>query len=107
MQRLLLYFRPHGGRRTDPLDAGRFAEGRQMQDIYRRARQIRLAIFDVDGVLTDGALFFSAAGEELKVFNVLDGHGMKLLQESGVALGVITSRSSPAVAARMRNLGID
>ena len=59
----------------------------------RRARRIRLAIFDVDGVLTDGALVFSGSGEELKVFNVLDGHGMKLLQESGVALAVITSRS--------------
>src|SRR6185503_20739699 len=78
-----------------------------MQDIYGRARQIRLAIFDVDGVLTDGSLVYSGAGEELKVFNVLDGHGMKLLQESGVTLAVITSRSSRAVEERMRNLGID
>ena len=78
-----------------------------MQDIYQRARRIRLAVFDVDGVLTDGALFFSGAGEELKVFNVLDGHGMKLLQESGVALAIITSRSSRAVEERMRGLGID
>ena len=78
-----------------------------MQDIYRRARQIRLAIFDVDGVLTDGALTFTGSGDELKIFNVLDGHGMKLLQESGVALAVITSRSSRAVEERMRNLGID
>lgn len=78
-----------------------------MQDIYGRARQIRLAIFDVDGVLTDGSLVYSGAGEELKVFSVLDGHGMKLLQESGVALAVITSRSSRAVEERMRNLAID
>ena len=78
-----------------------------MQDIHARARRIRLAIFDVDGVLTDGALVFSGSGEELKVFNVLDGHGMKLLQESGVTLAVITSRASRAVETRMRGLGID
>ncbi len=78
-----------------------------MQDIHARARRVRLAIFDVDGVLTDGALVFSGSGEELKVFNVLDGHGMKLLQASGVALAVITSRASRAVEERMRNLGID
>lgn len=78
-----------------------------MQDVYKRARQIRVAVFDVDGVLTDGALAFTGSGDELKVFNVLDGHGMKLLQESGVTLAVITSRSSRAVEERMRNLGID
>ena len=71
------------------------------------AADIALVIFDVDGVLTDGALAFSGSGEELKVFNVLDGHGMKLLQETGVTLAVITSRSSPAVEERMRNLGVD
>ena len=78
-----------------------------LQDVYSRAKRIRLAIFDVDGVLTDGALTFAAGGEELKVFNVLDGHGMKLLQDSGVALAVITSRSSRAVEERMRNLGVE
>ena len=77
-----------------------------MREIYNRAKRVRLAIFDVDGVLTDGALTFTGSGEELKVFNVLDGHGMKLLQESGVTLAVITSRSSPAVEERMKNLGI-
>ena len=77
-----------------------------MQDLYQRAREIRLAVFDVDGVLTDGALSFASSGEELKVFNVLDGHGMKMLQESGVTLAVITSRASRAVEERMRNLGI-
>ena len=78
-----------------------------MQDIHARARRIRLAIFDVDGVLTDGSLVFSGSGEELKIFNVLDGHGMKLLQDTGVTLAVITSRASPALEARMRGLGID
>jgi len=78
-----------------------------MQDIYERARQIRLAAFDVDGVLTDGALYYTDSGEELKAFSVLDGHGMKMLQESGVALAIISSRSSRCVEARARNLGIE
>jgi 3-deoxy-D-manno-octulosonate 8-phosphate phosphatase (KDO 8-P phosphatase) len=77
-----------------------------MQDLNARARGIRLAIFDVDGVLTDGALSFSGSGEELKAFNVLDGHGMKLLQASGVTLAIITSRASRAVEERMRGLDI-
>jgi 3-deoxy-D-manno-octulosonate 8-phosphate phosphatase (KDO 8-P phosphatase) len=78
-----------------------------MQDIYERARNIHVAIFDVDGVLTDGTLYYLPSGEELKAFNVLDGHGMKMLQESGVSLAVISSRSSPAVEERARNLGIE
>jgi 3-deoxy-D-manno-octulosonate 8-phosphate phosphatase (KDO 8-P phosphatase) len=78
-----------------------------MQEIYDRARNIRVAIFDVDGVLTEGALYYLPSGEELKAFNVLDGHGMKMLQESGVKLAVISSRSSPCVEERARNLGID
>lgn len=78
-----------------------------MQEIYVRASQLRLAVFDVDGVLTDGTLYYLPSGEELKAFNVLDGHGMKMLQESGVRLAIISSRSSPCVAERARNLGID
>jgi len=78
-----------------------------MQDVYQRARAIRLAIFDVDGVLTDGRLYYSERGEELKVFDVRDGHGLKMLQESGVRLALITSRESRAVALRAANLGID
>ena len=77
-----------------------------VQRIYEKARRVRVAVFDVDGVLTDGALPFAGAGDELKIFNVQDGHGMKLLQESGVELAVITSRSSRAVEERMRNLGV-
>ena len=71
-----------------------------MQDIYERARKIRVAIFDVDGVLTDGTLYYTDAGAELKAFNVHDGHGMKMLKDSGVALAIITSRSSRSVEAR-------
>ncbi len=78
-----------------------------MQDIYDRARKIRLAAFDVDGVLTDGALYYADPGEELKRFNVLDGHGMRMLKDSGIDLAIITSRRSGCVEARARNLGID
>ena len=78
-----------------------------MQDVYQRASAIRLAIFDVDGVLTDGRLYYTERGEELKVFDVRDGHGLKMLQESGVRLALITSRESGAVALRAANLGID
>ena len=78
-----------------------------MQDIYLKARPIRCAIFDVDGILTDGGLYFTDSGEELKVFDVRDGHGLKMLQTSGVALAIITSRKSQCVARRAENLGID
>lgn len=78
-----------------------------MQDIHQRARAVRLAAFDVDGVLTDGRLYYSARGEELKVFDVKDGHGLKMLQAAGVTLAIVTSRSSEAVALRAKNLGID
>ena len=76
-------------------------------DINDRARRIRLAIFDVDGVLTDGTLYYSDTGEELKAFNVRDGHGMKMLQASGVRLAIITSRRSRCVELRAQNLGVD
>lgn len=78
-----------------------------MQEIYDRARNVRVAAFDVDGVLTDGALYYTDSGQELKAFNVLDGHGMKMLQESGVAAAIISSRSSRSVEERARNLGIE
>jgi 3-deoxy-D-manno-octulosonate 8-phosphate phosphatase (KDO 8-P phosphatase) len=78
-----------------------------MQDIYERARKIRVAIFDVDGVLTDGALYYTDTGGELKAFSVHDGHGMRMLRESGVALAIISSRSSRSLEARARNLGIE
>ena len=78
-----------------------------MEDVYLKARPIRLAIFDVDGILTDGGLHYTDSGEETKVFDVRDGHGMKMLQGSGVALAIITSRQSTCVARRAENLGID
>lgn len=78
-----------------------------MQDIHDRAKRIRLAAFDVDGVLTDGTLYFSEAGEELKAFNVRDGHGLRMLQATGVKLAIITSRTSRCVEMRAQGLGID
>ena len=78
-----------------------------MQPIYDKARRIRLAIFDVDGVLTDGSLYFTDGGEEIKAFNSRDGHGMKMLHESGVELAIITGRTSRCVELRARNLGIE
>jgi 3-deoxy-D-manno-octulosonate 8-phosphate phosphatase (KDO 8-P phosphatase) len=77
-----------------------------MQDIYNRARNIKLAAFDVDGVLTDGSLYLADSGEEIKAFNSLDGHGMKMLRESGVELAIITGRTSRIVELRAKNLGI-
>lgn len=78
----------------------------KMQEIRERASRIRLLIFDVDGVLTDGSLFLGDDGQEYKAFNSRDGHGMVMLQESGVRLAVITGRSSKVVQMRMDSLGI-
>ena len=77
------------------------------EDLSRRARKIRLALFDVDGVMTDGTLFISESGESFKPFNILDGLGLKLLKSSGIATGIITGRSSGAVKTRASELAID
>lgn len=78
-----------------------------MQAVYDLARNIKLMIFDVDGVLTDGSLFFGDDGQEYKAFNSLDGHGIKMLQNSGVEIAIITGRTSKVVASRAQNLGIN
>ena len=75
-------------------------------DLAERARQVRLAIFDVDGVLTDGTLYLGAEGEAFKAFNILDGHGVKMLQAAGIATAIISGRSSRAVTWRAQELGI-
>jgi len=77
------------------------------RDLSQRARQVRLALFDVDGVMTDGTLFVSGQGESFKPFNILDGLGLKLLKSSGVATGILTGRSSAAVSTRAGELDID
>lgn len=71
-----------------------------------KARDIRLAVFDVDGVLTDGRLPYGDGGEVMKAFDVRDGLGMKLLQDAGVALAIITSRRADSVRLRAQDLGI-
>ncbi len=73
-----------------------------------RAQEVKLLVLDVDGVLTDGSLFISPDGVEyLKVFNSLDGHGIKLLRSSGVEIAIITGRNSPMVKMRAQALGIE
>lgn len=71
-----------------------------------RASHVKLMIFDVDGVLTDGGLRYGPDGELFKTFNVLDGHGIKLLQQSGIKVAIISARNSPIVAKRATDLGI-
>lgn len=75
-------------------------------DALERARRIKLMIFDVDGVLTDGKLWYGPLGEELKAFHSFDGQGIKMLTASGVRAALLTGRSSPAVTARASELGI-
>lgn len=71
------------------------------------ARKIKLAVFDVDGVMTDGTIYYDDKGAELKAFNILDGLGIKLLRKSGVLVAIITGRSSAIVAKRAEEIGID
>ena len=75
-------------------------------DQRERAARVRLAIFDVDGVLTDGRLWYSEDGHELKAFHVHDGLGLKCLRASGIEVAIITSRISHLVAQRMAELGV-
>nr|WP_315469505.1 HAD family hydrolase [uncultured Undibacterium sp.] len=72
----------------------------------QRAAQVRLMIFDVDGILTDGSLHFGPEGEMMKSFNVLDGQGFKLLQSAGIATAIISARQSAIVSKRASDLGI-
>ncbi|NMM76692.1 3-deoxy-D-manno-octulosonate 8-phosphate phosphatase [Acidovorax sp. SRB_14] len=76
-------------------------------ELLLRAQGVRVAFFDVDGVLTDGGLYFSEAGETLKRFNTLDGHGLKLLQKAGITPAVVTGRDSVPLRLRLRALGVE
>jgi 3-deoxy-D-manno-octulosonate 8-phosphate phosphatase (KDO 8-P phosphatase) len=76
-------------------------------ELLERVRRLRLMIFDVDGVLTDGTLYLGEAGVEMKAFNVRDGHGLKMLKDSGVAVGILSARRSRAVDLRAAELGIE
>lgn len=75
-------------------------------DVINRCRALRLVSFDVDGVLTDGQLYYTDDGREIKAFNVQDGAAIKLLQQHGVSVAILTGRNSPMVARRAAELGI-
>jgi 3-deoxy-D-manno-octulosonate 8-phosphate phosphatase (KDO 8-P phosphatase) len=77
------------------------------EGVQERARGVRLMIFDVDGVLTDGTLLYGPKGEELKAFSAHDGHGIKMLAASGVECALLSGRRSAAVALRAAELGIE
>ena len=72
-----------------------------------QAARIKLMAFDVDGVLTDGSLYVTDEGTEIKVFNTRDGHGLRMLQQAGIRLAIVTGRRARCVEVRMQNLGIE
>ena len=76
------------------------------QQIIEAAKTVKLLLLDVDGILTDGKLYYSANGEELKGFNTLDGHGIKMLQQAGIEVGIVSGRDSAALQQRADDLGI-
>ena len=78
-----------------------------MNEILQKAASVRLAVFDVDGVLTDGGLILGSNGEEHKIFHVHDGLGLVMLKKSGLHVAVISARSSRVVSDRMASLGIE
>jgi len=77
-----------------------------LEQLREKARVIKMLLLDVDGVLTDGKLYFSSEGHEMKAFNTLDGHGIKMLRRSGVEVGIITGRRSKLVEKRANDLGL-
>lgn len=77
-----------------------------LPELKEKAARIRLLVLDVDGVLTDGRLYFSENGDELKTFDTQDGHGIKMLQQAGIPCAIITGRNTKLVERRARNLGI-
>ncbi len=76
------------------------------EEVLAKARQIRLVALDVDGVMTDGRLYFDQSGQEMKAFSTRDGMGIKALQRSGIPVALITGRQSPMVGQRAKELGI-
>jgi 3-deoxy-D-manno-octulosonate 8-phosphate phosphatase (KDO 8-P phosphatase) len=76
-------------------------------EVLVRAQEVRVMFFDVDGIFTDGGLFFSEAGESLKRFNTLDGHGIKLLMRTGITPVIISGRNSAPLRTRLQQLGVE
>jgi 3-deoxy-D-manno-octulosonate 8-phosphate phosphatase (KDO 8-P phosphatase) len=79
----------------------------QASNATLRAGKLRLMAFDVDGVMTDGSIYYTDSGSELKAFNALDGAGLKMLEKAGITVAIITGRKAPCVDVRARNLGLD
>lgn len=77
------------------------------ENILRIAASVELLVLDVDGVMTRGDVIFTARGDEIKAFNILDGQGIKLLQREGLRVAIITGRESPLTERRARDLGIE
>lgn len=86
---------------------GQSCPGMDPAEAARRARMIRWMLFDVDGVMTDGGLYYGPAGESMKRFHVLDGHGLKALKAAGVRIGILSGRTHQATDIRARELGFD
>lgn len=80
---------------------------RRDPSLLQRLSAIQVMIFDVDGVLTDGTLYYAENGEHAKAFNVLDGQGMRWLSDSNVRMAIVSGRSSPMVARRAQDLGVE
>ncbi|MGC8852662.1 MAG: KdsC family phosphatase, partial [Hydrogenobacter sp.] len=76
-------------------------------DLTQKAKRVKLLLMDVDGVLTDGKLYYTQEGEEIKVFNVRDGLGIKLIQKAGIKTGVISGRNSKPLINRLKELGVE
>jgi 3-deoxy-D-manno-octulosonate 8-phosphate phosphatase (KDO 8-P phosphatase) len=76
-------------------------------DVLLRAQGVKVVFFDIDGVWTDGGIYFSESGETLKRFHTLDGQGIKLLQKAGITPAVITGRDSAPLRRRLQNLGVE
>ncbi|MFH1043542.1 MAG: phenylphosphate carboxylase subunit delta [Pseudomonadota bacterium] len=93
-----------GAKERELPDAAR--ERASLDGALKRAKGLKLMVFDVDGVMTDGTLYYSERGEELKAFNVQDGHGIRMLKQHGMDVALISARRSRAVELRAANLGI-
>lgn len=83
------------------------AEYLNNSDLVSRVKKIRLLVLDVDGVLSDGKIYFTSTGEEIKSFHTLDGQGLKILQQTGLKVAIITGRCSKIVENRAKDLGIE
>lgn len=92
--------------RFSPHPAEALVLARVPPTVRERAATVRLMVFDVDGVLTDGSLYYGENGEMLKRFHALDGHGLRLLMEGGLTVALVTGRSGPIVSRRAAELGI-